>query len=84
MDYQAPLSVKRSAAPDDGKILKKCLRCGVEFLGMHIQKRCDPCRVIVEDAQKKKANERQKAARAAARLGQPRAPREKGIARLRY
>ena len=66
--YSHLLPMKPGILPRDETMTKQCLRCGAAFVTRsRTQKRCDACRTVVRAEQHKKANERLKALRAAAR-----------------
>ena len=67
--YSHLLPKKPGILPLEETMMKKCRRCGAEFVTRsRIRKRCDGCQSVVSAEKQKKANERLKARRAARRM----------------
>ncbi len=67
--YSHLLPKKPGILPLEETMMKKCRRCGAEFITRsRIRKRCDACQTVVSAEKQKKANERLKARRAARRM----------------
>jgi hypothetical protein len=54
--------------PSDAPVAGKCRRCGADFVGGRMKKRCDPCQKLADARTQQRSIARQRLKRAADKL----------------